>query len=263
VSLSSDLMAALILRSPACEYLRLVEMTPEKATYAAKRKNGVEVRYTFSWKDAERAGLTSRQTYRNNPADMLRHRALSKIARAVFPDVVAGLYTRDELTDAVTGDVVDTSVQTAEAAPAAPKAVEAPKASVRRRPTASAAPVAPIIVVQAVTEATVDVAEVAETSDIAELEAVQDVEATVADAAEGSVLDPLTGEVLEGAEANLFARVQGVSTTEELVSVSKLIADAKAWLDNARYESLGYAYFERRAALTGKPIPDHVRRPAA
>jgi hypothetical protein len=254
VSLSSDLMAAMVLKSSVCEYLRVVEMTAERATYAAKRKGGNEFRFSFSWEDANNAGLTGRATYKANPADMLRHRALSKTVRAVFPDVVAGLYSRDEAEDivdvtpkATVAEVVHAAAETAQT-PALPAATK-----VRRR--APAAPIAaPIVQAQPVVEQETVV------------EQQDDAQETVEDAApvagphrngddNGDVYDPLTGEALEGFEAGAFASVGDANDEEALVVAQKTVSDAKAMLSPSRYQSLAWLYFASRKRVTGKDAP--------
>jgi len=251
VSLSSDLMAAMVLKSSVCEYLRVVEMTPERATYAAKRKGGNEFRFSFSWEDATKAGLTGRATYKANPADMLRHRALSKCVRAVFPDVVAGLYSRDEAEDIVdvtprttVAEVVHAAAETA-TTPALPAA-----GKVRRRaPAATVA--APVVQAQPV----VEVAPVVEQ---------QDEQETVEDAApvagphrndQGAIIDPLTGEVLDGFEAGAFASVGDSTTDEALLAAQRTVSDAKAMLSPSRYQSLAWLYFHARKAVRGADAP--------
>jgi hypothetical protein len=252
VSLSSDLMAAMVLKSAVCEYLRVVEMTPERATYAAKRKGGNEFRFSFSWEDANKAGLTGRATYKANPADMLRHRALSKTVRAVFPDVVAGLYSRDEAEDMVdvsprstVAEVVHAAAETA-TQPALPAATK-----VRKR--APAAPVAaPVVQAQPVVVEEEPVAEQA-----AEQEQLEDA-APVAGPHRnegGEIIDPLTGEVLEGFEAGAFASVGDSVTEEALTAAQRIVSDAKAMLSPSRYQSLAWVYFAARKAVLGKDAP--------
>lgn len=251
VSLSSDLMAAMVLKSAVCEYLRVVEMTPERATYAAKRKGGNEFRFSFSWEDATKAGLTGRATYKANPADMLRHRALSKCVRAVFPDVVAGLYSRDEAEDIidvsprqVVAEVVHAAAETA-SQPALPAATK-----VRRRAPAQQV-AAPVVQAQAVVEQEAVVEQ-------------QDEAAQAEDAApvagphrndDGAVIDPLTGEVLEGFEAGAFAAVGDAATDEALIVAQKTVADAKAMLSPSRYQALAWTYFWARKAVRGADAP--------
>lgn len=254
VSLSSDLMAAMVLKSSVCEYLRVVEMTAERATYAAKRKGGNEFRFSFSWEDATKAGLTGRATYKANPADMLRHRALSKCVRAVFPDVVAGLYSRDEAEDIVdvtprttVAEVVHAAAETA-TQPALPAA-----GKVRRRAPAVqvAAPVVqaqPVVEQETVVEQQDDAQEQSEES------------APIAGPHRnaddnGDVYDPLTGEALEGFEAGAFAAVGDANDEEALVVAQKTVSDAKAMLSPSRYQSLAWLYFASRKRVTGKDAP--------
>ena len=259
VSLSSDLMAAMVLKSSVCEYLRVVEMTPERATYAAKRKGGNEFRFSFSWEDATKAGLTGRATYKANPADMLRHRALSKCVRAVFPDVVAGLYSRDEAEDIIdvsprqtVAEVVHAAAETA-TQPALPAATK-----VRRR--TPAAPVEAPVVVQAqpVVEPEPVVEELAE-QEQEQAEAVQVTEGPhLAD--DGSVVDPLTGEALDGWEAGLFAQVGGASDEEALKVAANNVTAGKAQLSPDRYQSLAWLYFVSRKRVTGKDAPSQYTK---
>lgn len=251
VSLSSDLMAALVLKSPVCEYLRPIEVTDTRATYAAKRKGGVEFRYSFSWEDAQKAGLTGRQTYKNNPADMLRHRALSKTVRAVFPDVISGLYTRDEVEDIIDvtprQTVVDVVQQATEAA--TQPVVEQSAAKVRRRaPAVQVA--APIVEVQPVVEQET-VVEQAREEQVVESAPVAGPHRSDS----GDVLDPLTGELLNEFEAPMFAAVGDSSTEEALVAAQRIVADAKAVLSPSRYQSLAWLYFASRKSVLGKDAP--------
>jgi hypothetical protein len=251
VSLSSDLMAAMVLKSAVCEYLRVVEMTPERATYAAKRKGGNEFRFSFSWEDANKAGLTGRATYKANPADMLRHRALSKTVRAVFPDVVAGLYSRDEAEDIVdvtprttVAEVVHAAAETAQT-PALPAATK-----VRKRAPAAQV-VAPVV------QAPVAVEEEPVADQATEQERLEDA-APVAGPHRndgGEIIDPLTGEVLEGFEAQAFASVGDSMTEEALTAAQKTVSDAKAMLSPSRYSALAWTYFWARKAVLGKDAP--------
>jgi len=252
--LSSDLMAAMVLKSSVCEYLRVVEMTAERATYAAKRKGGNEFRFSYSWEDANKAGLTGRATYKANPADMLRHRALSKTVRAVFPDVVAGLYSRDEAEDIVdvtprttVAEVVHAAAETA-TQPALPVATKVRK----RAPAQQVA--APVVQAQPVV---VEEEQVVDQQDDAEQEQTEDA-APVAGPHRndtGEIIDPLTGEVLEGFEAGAFASVGDAATEEALTAAQKTVSDAKAMLSPSRYSALAWTYFWARKAVLGKDAP--------
>ena len=102
VSLSADATVALCKRSPACLYLRLVASTEEVATYETQRHGDPSptvLHYTIA--QAKTAGLTGSQTWRGHAPAMLRARCGAAIARAVYPDLVAGIYDPDEVAEIV------------------------------------------------------------------------------------------------------------------------------------------------------------------
>lgn len=127
--LSADAMAGLCLRNrDVCEYLTLVVSTDAKATYRAKRKGAPEpVEISFTIEQAKIAGLVGKGNWAKYPAAMLRARAMSAIARAVFPDLVGNLYDSDELEPAPVEKHVDST------ATEAPAMVEALKASLKAK----------------------------------------------------------------------------------------------------------------------------------
>lgn len=97
-TLSADLMGALVKQeSRICEYLRLVESTDKVATYETKRVGEPgTTKISFTSEDAQRAGLQG-DNWRKYPAQMLRARALSGICRAVYPDLLLGVYSEGDL----------------------------------------------------------------------------------------------------------------------------------------------------------------------
>lgn len=97
-TLSADAMGALVKRrSDVCKWLRLVSSTPEAATYETQRAGEPEpTRMSFTIADAQRAGLNG-DNWKKFPAAMLRARALTAICRAVYPDLILGVYDPDEL----------------------------------------------------------------------------------------------------------------------------------------------------------------------
>lgn len=106
VQLSASLMAALVLRSGAAEYFSCVESSASLATYVTKRVGDPtgEKRLSYSIEEARAAGLVRKSerglsAWEAHPADMLRARAISKLARMVYPDVLTGCYTPDEMAD--------------------------------------------------------------------------------------------------------------------------------------------------------------------
>jgi hypothetical protein len=111
VSLSADATVALCKRSPACLYLRLVASTEEVATYETQRHGDpspTTLSYTIAM--ATRAGLTGSQTWRGHAHAMLRARCGAAIARAVYPDLVAGIYDPDEVAEIVRAEPVRVEV---------------------------------------------------------------------------------------------------------------------------------------------------------
>jgi hypothetical protein len=54
---------------------------------------------SFSLQDAQRAGLINNPTWKAHPKSMLFARALSLLARQLFPDVIRGCYVEGEIAD--------------------------------------------------------------------------------------------------------------------------------------------------------------------
>lgn len=101
-TLSADLIRALIIRSGLAVYFRCTERTPTKATFVTKRGDDPEMSLTVTIEEMRQAwakdqGSWDKSGWGKNPADMLVARAGSKLARLVYPDVVHGIYTREEL----------------------------------------------------------------------------------------------------------------------------------------------------------------------
>ena len=131
--LSADLMVAIVRRSEVCAWWRTVESTPDVCTIATQRV-GESAPSEKTWRraDAERAGVTGKQPWRQYPAQMLRHRCAADLAREVYPDVMLGLYTPDEMEPA--SEIVEPPPQRADVRPVdprdlAPLGVEAPIAA--------------------------------------------------------------------------------------------------------------------------------------
>jgi hypothetical protein len=123
----AQLMLALCHRSDVCEYFEPVATDSKRATYRAKRKGRPEMTYAYSMDSAKASGLTARGTWLKYPEQMLRARCVSSLARMLFPDVIAGLYTPDEMADElpasseVMASAVASAVAPAGEPPAAPR----------------------------------------------------------------------------------------------------------------------------------------------
>ena len=100
-TMSADLMLALCKRRiDVCKYFRLVNSNESEASYETQRAGEPEpTRMTFTMKDAERAQLLGNPTWKKYPAAMLRARCIAALTRAVYPDLVLGVYETNELQD--------------------------------------------------------------------------------------------------------------------------------------------------------------------
>jgi hypothetical protein len=84
-------------RKDVCEYFVCVEANATAATYEAKRVGAPKPeRKTWTIKQAQDAGLTSKENWQKYPQAMLEARAKAALARSAFPDVVTGAYIPDE-----------------------------------------------------------------------------------------------------------------------------------------------------------------------
>ena len=130
---SAELMRALVRRSG--HKIRIVEWTDEKCVMAGQRTDdpGHWQQTTYTVKEAARAGLTNKPTWRKFLQAMLLSRVTSKHCRAQFEDVLGGIsYTPEELGAEVDEegamlahpDVVEPASLAGEPAPA-PEATEA------------------------------------------------------------------------------------------------------------------------------------------
>lgn len=90
-TLWGDALVALVRKSDLCEYI-VCEYDDEKniSTVKTKRRGQPEEVARYSLADAERAGLTSKDSYKNHPKRMLQARARSHLLRDVYPDLIKG-----------------------------------------------------------------------------------------------------------------------------------------------------------------------------
>lgn len=93
---------AVVLKSGKAQYFRCTERTAERATYITKRGDDPEMSLTFTIEEGRAAFDGDDKAWKasgwgKNPADMVTKTAGSKLARLVYPDVVAGLYAPEEM----------------------------------------------------------------------------------------------------------------------------------------------------------------------
>jgi len=103
VGMTSKLMLALVLK--AGHKTKVIEMTDTGAQIQAWRRYDGEWEdcgvFEFTQEQAETANLWVKDTYELYPADMLMNKAIARMVRFAFPDVLRG-YVPDEITD-ITG----------------------------------------------------------------------------------------------------------------------------------------------------------------
>lgn len=111
--LSADGLAAIVLQSSECEYLEVSQSSEASCTWITKRRNRPEKSCTWTIDRAKRAGLTEKKNRDGSPGmwvkypeNMLSARARGELCRMVYPDIAAGLTTREEAMD---GDFIDAS----------------------------------------------------------------------------------------------------------------------------------------------------------
>jgi len=103
VGWGAQFIAGLIKNNPSCEKFYVSETDDKHATVVYKRQGEPEGRYTFTFDMAERRGLTrptrtgEPSMWSKIPATMCRWAAMRECARMVWPDVVTGVYTPDEI----------------------------------------------------------------------------------------------------------------------------------------------------------------------
>lgn len=96
--MSADAMVAVVLGSGKAEYFRRVgEGSSTSVTYATKRKGLEEQRCTWTIEMAKTAALHQKDNWRTFPRAMLASRAKSELARDVYADILAGVFTADEV----------------------------------------------------------------------------------------------------------------------------------------------------------------------
>jgi hypothetical protein len=101
-ALAAGAIHSLVLTSGKAKYFRCTERTATKVTFETQRGDDPPMALTFTieearqaWPKDEKAWLAS--GWGKNPADMLVARALTKLARLVYPDITHGLYAPEEL----------------------------------------------------------------------------------------------------------------------------------------------------------------------
>lgn len=126
-ALESGLILAIVRSYHDCKYFYKLPVTDEEkeAKFVTKRNSDpepVEFRYTLD--DAKKAGLLGKDNWQHHPKDMLRAKAITRLAKLVYPDLLFGMAMPD--------DSEDVGVLPEEPAPTTPAVVDkAPSRSTR------------------------------------------------------------------------------------------------------------------------------------
>lgn len=100
IEVSARLMNAMIRR--AGHSIAIEQSDNKGCVLIGKRSDsGDTCKASFTWDEAVKAGLTGKDSWRNYAEDMLFARALSRLARRLFPDVVGSSYVEGEIRDAI------------------------------------------------------------------------------------------------------------------------------------------------------------------
>ena len=98
-SMSADLMAAIVKRSPLCKQFEIIERTAERATIRIWRTGEAEAfQFSYSVDDAKRAKLVKAGgNWEKDPAGMCVSRCKAIGARLKWEDLIGNVYTPEEM----------------------------------------------------------------------------------------------------------------------------------------------------------------------
>ena len=102
-TVSPQLMLAMINRSGLMEDIN-IDSSAERCIVTMKRVGRSAHTETFTMQNAISMNLAGNHNWKAQPATMLKWRAVSACARVVFPDVIQGMYTPEELGAEVSED---------------------------------------------------------------------------------------------------------------------------------------------------------------
>jgi hypothetical protein len=96
-AIKPQLMAALIVNA-GHPRVRVIERSEKQCVLEFRhRDDDAVVTVSYTWAEAQRAGLAGKDNYAKNPADMLYNRCLGRGARQEYPEIFFNLYGPDEL----------------------------------------------------------------------------------------------------------------------------------------------------------------------
>ena len=115
-TMSAELMRSLVLR--AGHELTYSTLTDDKVTVEGRRRGSDKwTSVTWTMKDAQRVGLSGKDTWKKHPRQMLAARATAELCRLLFPDALGGVSTATEEMDEPTTAPATVTVSRARKAP--------------------------------------------------------------------------------------------------------------------------------------------------
>ena len=101
-SLKADAMAGIVRRSEVCKYIKIESWDEKHCTIELARHDepkSMSHTFTYTMEMAVRQDIAKGVMWKKIPMQMLRARVLTMALRAVFPDIVSGIYSTDEIAD--------------------------------------------------------------------------------------------------------------------------------------------------------------------
>lgn len=115
--LGAEGIRAIIMASPSCEYFEFAKSSDTEAVWIGKRPGRPEKSITWTIERAKRAGLAGKNNWQKSPEDMLNARASMQLGRLIWPEICAGMISKEEAED---GDFVQAESKETPAFVAAP-----------------------------------------------------------------------------------------------------------------------------------------------
>ena len=116
-ALTADASAGICRKSGLVRVMRISSWDETHCTYQVARTDepdDIIHEFTYTRQMAEMQGLTRNRNWDTMPKQMCRVRALTMALRAVFPEVVSGIYSVDEIADNTPMDDYERAMITAE-----------------------------------------------------------------------------------------------------------------------------------------------------
>lgn len=114
--LSADGIAALVMRSPLCEYLRPVVQEDDRVVWETKRRGEPKIQLEYTQADVTRAGLDAprasgaKSNHVKFPRQMKNSRCKAELCRTVYPEICAGMLSAEEQHDVIEAEFVETTL---------------------------------------------------------------------------------------------------------------------------------------------------------